>query len=378
MKILITNHQLQEYSGSDVFTAVLVDLLKRQGHDVTVYSRYLGKIALQLISAGIRVIDDLEELIDDDFDIAHVHHNINAVEIRHKFPMLPILFLSHGVLPFFEKPPRIEVNIAAFLAVSEEVRDQLVLSGIDYNKVIIYRNLIDSQKFCQYKPIHHKPVKALVLSNKIDKNHEETIRKACDGLGINCKFVGQSYRIIEQDHLPFEINEADIVFSLGRGVMEAMLCGRIPIVYDYSGGDGMVTPDNFHELKQYNFSGRRYGKQFSVQELKDEIKRYNPSSAVVLRDLAMNEYGAHHRIDDLIKIYNSVIENQCHTVNMDMDLIEYFVLSVREIRKFNDGMNEKAVAKAKGEYIEKLQQGKAWRLLFKYYELRDKLFLKGV
>jgi len=355
-----------------------VDLLKRQGHDVTVYSRYLGKIALQLISAGIRVIDDLEELIDDDFDIAHVHHNINAVEIRHKFPMLPILFLSHGVLPFFEKPPRIEVNIAAFLAVSEEVRDQLVLSGIDYNKVIIYRNLIDSQKFCQYKPIHHKPVKALVLSNKIDKNHEETIRKACDGLGINCKFVGQSYRIIEQDHLPFEINEADIVFSLGRGVMEAMLCGRIPIVYDYSGGDGMVTPDNFHELKQYNFSGRRYGKQFSVQELKDEIKRYNPSSAVVLRDLAMNEYGAHHRIDDLIKIYNSVIENQCHTVNMDMDLIEYFVLSVREIRKFNDGMNEKAVAKAKGEYIEKLQQGKAWRLLFKYYELRDKLFLKGV
>jgi len=378
LKILITNHQLQEYSGSDVFTAVLVGLLKRQGHDVTVYSRYLGKIALRLAASGIRVIDDLEKLIDDDFDIAHVHHNINAIEIRQKFPMVPIVFLSHGVLPFLEKPPRIEVNITAFLAVSEEVRDQLVLSGVDHHKVVIYRNLIDSQKFCQYKPIHHKPVKALVLSNKIDKNHEETIRKACADLNINCRFVGLGFGIVEQDHLPFVINEADIVFSLGRGVMEAMLCGRIPIVYDYSGGDGMVTPDNFHELKQYNFSGRRYGKQFSVQELKDEIKRYDPSFAVVLRDLAMNEYDAHHRIDDLIKIYNRVIENHCHTVNMDMDLMEYFVLSVREIRKFNDGMNEKVVAKAKREYIENLCQGRGWRLLFKYYELRDRFFPKGV
>jgi len=355
-----------------------VGLLKRQGHDVTVYSRYLGKIALRLAASGIRVIDDLEKLIDDDFDIAHVHHNINAIEIRQKFPMVPIVFLSHGVLPFLEKPPRIEVNITAFLAVSEEVRDQLVLSGVDHHKVVIYRNLIDSQKFCQYKPIHHKPMKAIVLSNKIDKNHEETIRKACADLEINCRFVGLGYGIVEQDRLPFEINEADIVFSLGRGVMEAMLCGRIPIVYDYSGGDGMVTPDNFHELKQYNFSGRRYGKQFSVQELKDEIKRYDPSFAVVLRDLAMNEYDAHHRIDDLIKIYNRVIENHCHTVNMDMDLMEYFVLSVREIRKFNDGMNEKVVAKAKREYIENLCQGRGWRLLFKYYELRDRFFPKGV
>jgi hypothetical protein len=92
----------------------------------------------------------------------------------------------------------------------------------------------------------------------------------------------------------------------------------------------------------------------------------------------MNEYSEHHRIDDLIRIYNRVIENHCHTVNMDMDLMEYFVLSVREIRKFNDGMNEKVVAKAKREYIENLCQGRGWRLLFKYYELRDRFFPKGV
>ena len=50
---------------------------------------------------------------------------------------------------------------------------------------------------------------------------------------------------MEQHRLPVEINEVDIVFSLGRGVIEAMLCGRIPIVFDHLGGDGMVTPIKF-------------------------------------------------------------------------------------------------------------------------------------
>jgi O-antigen biosynthesis protein len=368
-----------DYSGSDIFTAVLVDFLKRKGHNITVYSKYLGKIALGLASEGVRIIGDLSEISNEIFDIAHVHHNINAIEIRYYFPNIPILFLSHGVLPLLEKPPRINVNIAAFVAVSEEIRDQLVVSGVDPHKIKIFRNIIDSQKFRQFETIRQKPAKALILSNKIDKVQEEIIKAACDDLDISCKFAGQNYGIIEQDYLPYEINDVDIVFSLGRGIMEAMLCGRIPIVYDYRGGDGMVTPDNFHELKKYNFSGRRYKKQFNVQELKNEIKRYEPASAIELRSLVLDEYDAHHRIDDLINIYSGIVENRSDigSLSVDLDLIEYFVRSLQETRQFKDAITNKVISQAKDEYIEDLYSGRGWRLLLKYYRLRDGFFPEG-
>ncbi len=355
-----------------------MDFLKRRGHDITVYSKYLGKVALGLKSVGARVVDDLAEISNEIFDIAHVHHNINAIEIRYFFPDTPIFFLSHGVLPFLERPPCLEINIAGFMAVSEEVRDQLVLWGVDPHKIVIFRNIIDSQKFRQFEGIRQKPAKALILSNRIDKVHEDTIRSACDDLGISCKFVGQSYEIVEQDRLPFEMNEADIVFSLGRGIMEAMLCGRVPIVYDYCGGEGMVTPDNFHELKKYNFSGRLHKKQFSVQELKDEIKRYEPKSVNTLRELALGEYDAYNRINNLIDIYSSVIENRSGggSSNLDLDLIEHFVLSLRETRQFKDAISNKVITQAKDEFIENLCSGRGWKLLFKYYELRDRFFPK--
>jgi hypothetical protein len=379
LRILVANHQLWDHSGSVVFTFVLAEFLKSRGHDVTVYSKYLGEVALGLTSIGVRVVDDLSEISNEIFDIAHVHHNITAIETRYYFPNIPILFLSHGVLPFLEEPPRLNINIDSFAAVSEEVKDRLIVLGADPRKIVIFRNIIDSQKFHQLETIRQKPAKALILSNKIDKVREETIKAACDDHNISCKFVGQNYGVVEQDYLPYEINEADIVFSLGRGAMEAMLCGRIPIIYDYRGGDGMVTPDNFHELKKCNFSGRCYRRQFSVQELKNEIRRYEPSSGIVLRDLVLNEYDAHSRIDDLIDIYSSVIENRSNygSSDLDLDLIEHFVLSLRETRQFKDAISNKVIAQAKDAYIEDLCSGRGWKLLFKYYELRDRFFRMG-
>ena len=84
--------------------------------------------------------------------------------------------------------------------------------------------------------------------------------------------IGEEPGAIHQDDLASRLNEADIVFTLGRGAIETMMCGRIPIIFDYQGGDGMVTPENIHELMTCNFSGRLYGRNYRVEEMIDEIK----------------------------------------------------------------------------------------------------------
>lgn len=51
------------------------------------------------------------------------------------------------------------------------------------------------------------------------------------------------------------LREADIVFSTGRGVREAMACGAVACVLGVY-WDGLVTPNTVEKLEQYNFSGR--------------------------------------------------------------------------------------------------------------------------
>ncbi len=60
-------------------------------------------------------------------------------------------------------------------------------------------------------------------------------------------------------NMPLIINQADIVIGTGRGIREAMACGKPAIALDACGYDGLVTPDKIEALEYQNFSGRSGG-----------------------------------------------------------------------------------------------------------------------
>jgi hypothetical protein len=43
------------------------------------------------------------------------HENISAYEVRNQFPRLPLVMWIHGVIPYLEQPPFIDLNISKFL-----------------------------------------------------------------------------------------------------------------------------------------------------------------------------------------------------------------------------------------------------------------------
>ena len=167
-KILLTNHHLLDHRGSEVYTLTLAQHLKQNGCDVVVYSKYVDKLENDFSSLNIQVVTNLYDIANQKFDVAHVHHNINAAEIRYHFPNLPIVFQSHGVIPFLEQPPLLELGISNYLAVSEEVKQNLCKNGIDEKNISIYRNLIDELKFKSTRKINSRPKYALVSSRLID------------------------------------------------------------------------------------------------------------------------------------------------------------------------------------------------------------------
>ena len=333
MAVLLTNHLLRSYTGSEIFTYTIADFLRRRGIEVVAYSKYIGGTVQDFAALGVRVAEDLDSLKDEKFDIAHVHHNINALETRYHFRELPMVFLSHGVLPFLEQPPQIDLGISKFLAVSEEVRENLIAHGVKESDIEIFRNLVDSGKFRPTSRINATPHKALILSYRIDSQTEEAIRRACGNLEIECKFAGGRFGEVAQHLLPQHINDADIVFSLGRGAIETMFCGRVPIVFDYAGGDGMVTPENIREIMKHNFSGRRYDLHFTAEELTEDIQKYDAGFGDALRNIALEHFDADRHIDRLIEIYTRHRTDEVPALDETRAaLLEAFVNSVEETR----------------------------------------------
>ena len=309
MKILITNHHLLDYAGSEIYMLNLTKGLKRFGHDIIVYSKFIDKLKNDFKITGIRYTSDLDSIKNELFDIAHVHHNISAYEVRYHFSKLPILFLSHGSTPFLEKPPVIDLNIQQYGAVSKIVKDMLITCQVSPKNIKIMPNIVDETLFCPVGKISSKPKTALLLSSRIDEKREQAIRNACDSMGIQLRAVGLRFGWVPNKDLPKIINQSDIVFTIGRGVIETMMCGRIPFIYDIHGGCGILTPKIFYKSLEYSFSGKYLGKNYSASEIVKEInKKYSNNLANDLQRLAISNFSINNNIPKIIKIYEHVIQ----------------------------------------------------------------------
>lgn len=105
------------------------------------------------------------------------------------------------------------------------------------------------------------------------------------------------------------INKVDLVITLGRGALEAMSCGRNVIVYDYNGGDGMITPESYNEIRQKNFSGRRYSLMYNEQDLMQELCKYTSSFGNANRKIIENNHSVKKNVRELLNIYLEAIKN---------------------------------------------------------------------
>lgn len=303
MKILITCFRLN-YSGSATYTLTLCQELIKRKHKPFVLSCLNDEMAAEFKRIGVTILDS-ETLTGQNFDIIIAQHSVMAEIARYYLPQTPMIFISHGVLPELEQIPSLDINIQKFIAVSEECRESLIKQGAEPKDVSVLRNMIDKDRFTILNPINEKPRNALIISNHDSRETSERISSACKKLGINSHSIGRWKSVF---HTEKEINKADIVFSLGRGALEAMSCGRAVIVYDYAGGDGMVTKTNFQEIGKNNFSGRRFCIKFTTEKLMDEIKKYSPFMSSVNRDIVLKNYNAEGISKDLESVCRDAID----------------------------------------------------------------------
>lgn len=283
-RVLIATNHLNRLGGSETWTYTMAKEFERRGYEVDVFTLAEGEVSEKL---------SVVKHPRGQYDLVLINHNTCLARLENVKGRK--IFTSHGVFPDLEQP--IE-GADEYVAISEEVQDHMKEKGFEST---VIRNGIDCERFKPKKKINKKPKKVLCMCQ--GEEARENVRKACEELGIEVDDTATRIWDVEK-----KINEADIVFTLGRGAYEAMACGRAVIVYDsrvYSPmktADGIVTRKNAKEIAKNNFSGRRYKIRWTVEDIKKEIKKYKPEMGTDNRKIALESFNIKKQAEKYINI----------------------------------------------------------------------------
>ncbi len=254
------------FGGIETHVATLAGELARLGQRVTVaFPRVLHpEVFAGAVARGVRLaaLDKrgLAELCRRDRPTllhAHSHGAYLAAAQVHRALGIPWVATLHGPdqpLPAAAGPP------AAVICVSREIARSLPRSL----RAVVIENGVDLTRF---NPARREAAPGggrlrAVYLGRVGPSKVQGLLALQEALGsrpdVELRFVstwapggaGRPSGCVEE-----ELAAADLVFSTGRGVREAMACGCAAFVLG-AYFDGLVTPSNVDLLAECNFSGR--------------------------------------------------------------------------------------------------------------------------
>lgn len=311
-KILLTNHYIVNYAGSELVTLDIATEFQRWGWDVTVATfRFGGEIKKYFNERNIEVINVLNQSLSTiDFDLVWSHHFPVLVKclvedsIKTKYLLLSSLspYEPLEAIPFFHT----QANL--ILCNSEETKEKIIEDNklqLFASKICVFKNSVPSNWFeieaikenFELKKIaivsHHPPKEVL---NAMDILRTKKIDIELIGITGNTKLVDIDL-----------LSSYDAVITIGRTVQHCMALGIPVFCYDHFGGPGWLTPNNFQRAEWFNYSGRCCYQKLQVEQLVNElIKGFVDSRKYVkfFRNYAFDNYSLTKNIETVIASIN--------------------------------------------------------------------------
>ena len=308
MRVLLTNHSLDERAGSELYLRDVALALLARGHEPLAYSRHLGTVAGELRRATVPVLDDLESLTTPP-DLIHAQHHLEAMTALSRFPGVPAIYVCHGWLPDAEAPPD-HPRILRYVAVDELVRRRLIDEcGIAPERVVTHLNFVDLERFAERsEPLPERPTRALVFSNQLhDGNGLATLRRACERRDIALDVVGRAVGNVAE--APETLLQGyDLVFAKARAAMEAAASGCAVILCDAAGLGPMVSTLNLPDLRALNFGVRLLRRPIRGHTVPEALEHYDADDAQAVARQMRREAGLAPAVERLIELYEAVLD----------------------------------------------------------------------
>lgn len=293
MNILVSNTHLTNYGGTELWTYSVVKNLVERGHNVTVFTYHAGEFTEHITQlCGVM----LGRWLGGEFDLAIVNHNTCLQAIPDNIYKI---FTSHSSFIDCEEPID---GANYYIAVTEEIKDRFP----SYNMKVIH-NGIDCKRYSPKKPVNKELTNVFVMSDVPDviKGIEvaSQLYEINTGRRLNIFGIKERHFNIEDD-----INNADMVVTYGRGIFEALACGRNVISADKRcwmkgfEGAGYITKDKYDTLKHNNLSARDNPISMTMETIESYFHLYNPEFS--LRNEILRDYNIDNVVTQYLEIYN--------------------------------------------------------------------------
>ncbi len=293
MKILVANNQLDRLGGTETFTYAMIERLMDLGYDVEYFSFKLGVVS-DRIENELKVRFKSEK----SYDLILANHQ-NCIQKLFHYGF--IIQTCHGIYPYLEQPSKFADY---HVAVTEEILIHLRKKGFNRSQIIY--NGLNLNRFRAIRPLNFELKSILSLCQSEEINIQ--LSEICRSIGISFNHINKFEKQVWE--IEKEINEHDMVFGIGRSAYEAIACERPVIVYDdrpYSEplGDGYIRDKEFFlEILKNNCSGRRFTKKFNVNDIKEEIKKYDRQDGELLRSFAEEFFDISKNINSYLRVYS--------------------------------------------------------------------------
>jgi hypothetical protein len=320
LRILITNNALTGRGGSELYVRDVALGLRQRGHDPVVYSTILGQVAKELQAESIQVVDDLNQL-DIAPDLIHGHHHMETMTALLFFPNVPAINFCHSATHWHETPVSFP-RVWRYVAVDHACRDRLQQQhAIPVDRIRVLLNFVDLSLFkMRSAPLPAQPQRALVFSNYANaETHLPAVREACRRVGIPLDVLGGSQNGVAGAAPEAVLGTYDLVFAKARCALEAMAVGAAVILCDEGGLGPLVTVREFEQLRPLNFGIRTLRSRLDPDILVSEIERYDAADAADVCRLVRSTASHESVVDDLVSIYEEVIEEHRQTSPADIE-----------------------------------------------------------
>lgn len=336
-KVLLTNFNILNYSGSEIDTVTIANYFISIGYDVYIFTLMYGPPLSNILNKKVKVIVPNEiSKLEKEYDLIWSHHYpfLDYLIFNQKVKAKHIVYISLSSFEPLETLPLYYKHLSVVGALSDEAKASLNEQILDKIDIVSFPNYAQNSFFKhKIKPI--KNIKKICIVSNHVPGELYDFKKIAENNSIEVDIYGMANIVKYIDDTV--LSKYDCIISIGKTVYYSLAMGKIVYCYDMFGGYSFITTKNVDKSYKKNFSGRG-GKQLTGEEIyKDIMKNYKKvnKDLIGLRKYAKEKF---HFENNISKILNMLDES--NKVDCDEIINNYPDLKIKS-KLYIDTVNHK-------------------------------------
>lgn len=320
-KVLLTNFNILNYSGSEIDTVTIANHFVKLGYDVDIFTLEYGLPLSDIVNKKVRVIIPNEiKKLQDKYDLIWAHHYplLDYLIFQLKIKAKHIIYISLSSFEPLETLPFYYMDLSIIGALSEEAIEVLKCQMPRQRDILVFPNYATKNYFDYKIKKVQKIKKVCIISNHVPEELYDFKKIAeSNSIVVDIYGIGNIVKYVDDKLL----SDYDVIISIGKTIYYSLAMGKLSYCYDRFGGYGFVTKENIDKCFKKNFSGRDFGRKMNGEEIyKDIISNYKNANKELrkIKEFAREKFDFDKNIRDVLKLLNNN-----NVVNCD-DIIENF------------------------------------------------------